>query len=189
MEGMRVLITGFEPFDGRTRNASADFADFARAEAASWRARGFLIQTALLPVSYARIEEALELAIGAGAWDALVCVGEAKTPWLRLETTARNEDNSQAVDNDGVCRSRTPIRAGAPAELPSGLDLDSMRWRLELAGLPVKTSDDAGGFLCNRVFYLAAVRAEARRAGFVHVPAGMEARWRAPLLDAILKSL
>ena len=64
------------------------------------------------------------------------------------------------------------IREGGPDELPTRLPVDRLLEALEAAGFEeVVTSEDAGGYLCNHVFYRLLDEVDASRvAGFVHVP-------------------
>lgn len=184
---MRVLLTGFEAFDGRSNNSSSEFIRFAQGQ---FEARGIkdpLLEFAILPVSYGDIEAQVAALLSRARWDAIVSFGEAKTPWVRLETLAHNRDDSETADNRGVVRRGEVIRAGDAVQRPTGLNLGSIMEALSLAQVPVKMSDDAGGFLCNHVFYL--MTSSHPRAGFVHVPVNMPSKWQAALLAAVVGSL
>lgn len=144
----RVLITGFEPFGVHTRNPSAELAGAA----AGWPG----VFSAVLPVSYARararIGDLLE-SEPPRAWIALgLC---AQAAGLRLERVARNCDDTSQPDNDGAVREGLWIVPEGKPTYPSTLPLDAMAKQLESAGIPIEWSDDAGGYLCNHVFYLA----------------------------------
>jgi pyroglutamyl-peptidase len=98
--------------------------------------------------------------------------GHAPIEGLRLERWARNRDNPAAVDNDGVAGS-SPIVVGAPRFLQARGRLRRLRRRLQEAGVPVEISRNAGGFVCNHVYYHAFERARraprSRVCLFVHV--------------------
>jgi len=180
----RVLFTGFEPFDGRIRNASGDFVEYVRQQVTSFVQHD--LQTRILPVSFGRIDQALT-DILAQTWDAVYCVGEAKTPWVRLERWAHNEDGAESADNDGVLRQGTQIIKGGDAHLPASLSLEPTLALLRAANIPTQLSDDAGRFLCNHVFYR--VLAHGVPAEFVHVPVDMPTVWHPVLLKALLAGI
>jgi pyroglutamyl-peptidase len=70
----------------------------------------------------------------------------------------------------GEVRQGRVVRAGGPATLPSRLPLDRLAAALAADGYEVLTSDDAGGYLCNHLFYELMTQRPEGVAGFVHVP-------------------
>lgn len=164
-----VLVTGFEPFGGHAANPSRELAE--RLGRAPGRA------AAVLPVAYARADALLPELVATHrprAWLVLGLCAEARG--LRLERTARNLDQSDQADNEGEVRCGRTIAEGGPASYASTLPLAEWAGRLDREGVPVEWSDDAGGYLCNHVFY-AARHALARSlpdavCGLVHVPPG-----------------
>jgi pyroglutamyl-peptidase len=162
-----LLLTGFGPFGGYETNPAWE----SIRELDGREIAGLRVRTARLDVTYGTAEAQLGEAIRATGADLVLCLGVAPDDALRLETTARNRDEANAADNAGVVHSGVAIRADGPATIPSRLPLETMRARLAAAGYEVRTSDDAGGYLCNHVFYrLMDGLAPAGAAGFVHVP-------------------
>jgi pyroglutamyl-peptidase len=162
-----VLLTGFGPFGTFQENPSWQ---------AVQRLDGAVIghttvHTAKLDVVYAKAADQLQQAVDAVRPDAVVLFGVARGDALRLETTARNLDTSAEPDVEGVVRQGEVIHAGHPATLPSRLPLEKMQQALDTAGLPVRWSHDAGGYLCNHVFYAGVDSLPPELpVGFVHVP-------------------
>ena len=186
-----VLVTGFEPFRGERVNPSEQV---VRALAG----RPELI-TAVLPVSYRRAAEQLSLLLEAHRPRALLLLGLAAGSAIRLERAARNCDASEGPDEDGEARAATPIAALGPADYASTLPLAAFAARLAGLALPVVWSDDAGGFLCNHVFYRARAWAAEQSGltipcGFVHLPPfealalEHQVEGVAACLDALLKT-
>src|SRR5205814_7677923 len=94
----RILISAFEAFDGRTRNASAE----AAKQLATQKDRlpaGLEIFTCLLPVETGRAAEMLNAEILRIQPDDVVSLGEAKRDAICLETTAHNERKFTIPDN------------------------------------------------------------------------------------------
>jgi pyroglutamyl-peptidase len=190
-----VLLTGFEPFGGETANPAAETANALHGRLLH---PGFLVQSAILPVTWDGAFKTLVRAAGAIAASrplgAVIMLGQAAGyPAIGLERVAVNTANGK--DSSGSERENTPIVAlpdGGPPAYFSTLPLDIIQRKIEAAGLPAFISDSAGTYLCNYVFYafmhyLATVWPEAgaaRRpspalvagkqppppAGFVHVP-------------------
>lgn len=178
-----LLITGFGPFLTVTDNPSARLA-----EALADPADG--VEAMVLPVSYSRAPNLLAEAIAdldPAGWIGLGVAGHADG--LRLETLARNRLSSEHADVDGAVGKGRDVDAGGPPALPTRLPLFDMRRRLRRGGHAHSVSDDAGGYVCNALFY-AGLRAlpVGRPGGFIHIPhvdrAGFNAL-RAAMADAI----
>jgi len=162
---MKVLVTGFEPFGGSTVNPSQQLVDALDGD----------IAKALLPVSYARAADALRAAIAEHAPDVVICFGQADgRTGISVERFAHNLDEATTTDNDEAPGSGKPIDPDGPAAYPSSLPVDDIVVALRAEGIPAAPSRDAGGFLCNHVFYVLMrtldQEAGAVRGGFVHIP-------------------
>jgi len=160
----RVLATGFEPFGGSPVNPSQQLVEALDGEVA----------TALLPVSYARTAEALRRAVGEAEPDVVICFGQADgRTGISIERFAHNLDEATTTDNDAAPGSGRQIDPGGPAAYPSTLPVDDLVAALRAEGIPASPSRDAGGFLCNHVFYVLMGLLRERPqviGGFVHVP-------------------
>jgi pyroglutamyl-peptidase len=162
---VKVLVTGFEPFGGSTVNPSQRLVDALDGEVA----------TAVLPVSYERAADALRGAIAGHQPDVVIAFGQADgRTGISVERFAHNLDEGTTTDNDEAPGSGLPIDPDGPAAYPSTLPVDDIVAALRVDGIPATPSRDAGGFLCNHVFYvlmglLERERPDAR-GGFVHVP-------------------
>jgi pyroglutamyl-peptidase len=161
----RVLVTGFEPFDGQTVNPSHQLVD----------ALGGDVAKALLPVSYARAADELRRAVRDAEPEVVICFGQAdRRTGISIERFAHNLDEATTTDNDAATGSGAPIDAAGPAAYPSTLPVDELVAVLRAEGVPAAASRDAGGFLCNHVFYvlMRVLEQECPQAigGFVHVP-------------------
>ena len=160
-----VLVTGFEPFATHAVNPSAVVAE------ALGRSPGF--EAHVLPVVYDGVMARLEPLLARGP-RAVVLLGVHNGPEVRLERVARNAITADTPDNHGVVPPKRSIVAGAPDRYASTLPLEAMCDALSRAGVGVTLSDDAGGYLCNYVFYAARhwfeSRGERTPCGFVHVP-------------------
>lgn len=160
----RVLVTGFEPFGGSTVNPSQQLVEALDGDLAK----------ALLPVSYARAADELRRTIAETEPDVVICFGQADgRSGISVERFAHNLDEATTTDNDAAAGSGAPIDAHGPAAYPSTLPVEEIVAALHARGIPASPSRDAGGFLCNHVFYVLMGELERRRGavgGFVHVP-------------------
>ena len=149
-----VLVTGFEPFGDNEVNPSQLLAEE--------------LGGVVLPVSYARAADALRAAIAERKPDLVVSFGlAAKRTEISVERFALNLDEAENVDNEGGS-SAADIVPGGPLAYRSRLPVDDVVAALRAADIPAAPSRDAGGFLCNHVFYV--LMHMGARGGFVHVP-------------------
>ncbi|MFH8405808.1 pyroglutamyl-peptidase I [Streptomyces sp. NPDC018019] len=167
----RVLLTGFEPFDGEPTNPSWE----AVRAAAAAPPDGLEFATAELPCVYGRSRTALREAVAAHDPDLVLCVGQAGgRPDLTVERIAVNLDDARIPDTSGAQPIDEAIVPGGPAAYFAALPVKACVAAVREAGLPASVSHTAGTFVCNHVFYdlmhLIATERPALRGGFVHVP-------------------
>ena len=163
----RALVTGFEPFGGADVNASQQLVEALAAEPPG----GLELVTAVLPVVWERAGEELLRLLESEQPELVVCFGQADgRAHLEIERFALNFD--EGIDETGEER-RTEIDPSAPVAHRSSLRVDAAVDAVRAEGIPAAASRDAGGFLCNHVFYVlmgALAERPGVRGGFVHVP-------------------
>jgi pyroglutamyl-peptidase len=133
----------------------------------------------VLPTEFAAAECRIGELLRSQSFDVYLALGVATSaPVVRLERTARNIDDARLADNAGEHRTGTPIVPDGPEILTSTLPLADMRAAVKESGVEAVLSDDAGGYVCNHVFYSARHvidrEALAMRCGFIHVPINAE---------------
>ena len=180
-----ILVTGFGQFLDVTENPSWE----AIRELDGARIGAARIAVVRLDVSYARAADQLQQALDRVRPDVVLSLGVAPDSALRLETTARNLDTADSPDATGEVRAGKTIRAGGPATLATRLPLEALRAALTADGFEVRSSDDAGGYLCNHLFYELLTRRPRGAAGFVHVPEMAPPRDLARLRRAVRRML
>lgn len=164
-----VLMTGFDVFYGTQSNPTQDLMlrlqDMKRPN----------LTTLVLPTAYRRgADELLRvLQLMQPRW--LVMTGlNASAAHLRYEQVALNFDHSSKPDNDGEVRQRRHIAEGGPVGFWNELPFDELSTAAAEAGEELELSRDAGGFVCNHVYFAAreflSQQAWSASAGFVHVP-------------------
>lgn len=178
-----ILLTAFGIFPGTPVNATAVLVprlarrlrrEFAAAAGDHTRLEPVAVHTMTLPTEWRRGPDRAEAAVRRLRPDLVVHFGVSqRATGFVLETCARSACHRLA-DACGAFPAEPLL--GRPATLKSSLPMSPLRARLAAAGLPVTTSDDAGGYLCNAVLYRTlglppGVRPTA--VGFVHIPASL----------------
>ena len=161
----KILITAFEPFGGKTANASS-----AVLEQLPEIIAGYAAEKMLLPVVFGK---AAEKALSVPA-DAVFLLGEAAgrnavTPEIR----GRNWREARIPDNAGFMPAGEKILPEGPAEVLCRFPVREIAERMQAEGYGIAVSEDAGSFVCNDTFYLAGVRSTVP-VSFIHVPAEPE---------------
>ncbi|MEO6027404.1 MAG: GNAT family N-acetyltransferase [Candidatus Binatia bacterium] len=175
---MTILLTGFNPFGGGSRNISEEL---VYATQASWRRPDVNLVVEVLPTEFERAGRLIVELIARHRPQMVVSCGLAgDEPCIRFELLARNLDACEAADNAAVCRTGSTIVADGPPEYNATLPYASLGSELSLRGIPYRYSDDAGGFVCNHVFYKAShhIKQEGLpiACGFIHWPSPLDSR-------------
>jgi pyroglutamyl-peptidase len=165
------VLSGFTPFGEFKANPSWEALKLAQA-------RHFLTECEVrlveVPTVFAGAFETLDEAVRSFAPSRIVCFGvhgSRQRDTFYLERIARNVDDSKAVDNAGEVRSGRIIVEGGPETLSSEYPVDDLREPLIGAGFSAEFSDNAGGFLCNHLYFRACHAYKGRiPCAFVHVP-------------------
>ena len=169
-----ILITGFGPFPGAPFNPTE-----ALARRLAARRRPALAEIArhahVFQTSYVAVDRELPALIRQHAPDVLLMFGlAARTPYLRIETQARNTVSMLVPDAGGRMLRARSIRAGEPAAAIGSAPFQRLVNAGRAARVPVRLSRNAGTYLCNYVYWSGI---EARRQNgkprvvvFVHVP-------------------
>ncbi|MEZ6186127.1 MAG: pyroglutamyl-peptidase I [Planctomycetota bacterium] len=171
-----ILLTGFGPFGEHSTNPSQDAVQALAGESYE----GFRIRSLVLPVQFERARAALEEALSAEPVAAVISCGiyAALQGPVRLELSARNRLDYTIPDVDGNLLQDRQIEPRGPALVYGTLPVAGIKQRLDRAGIACSLSEDAGGYLCNAVYYWLACRLGEERTpvGFLHLPYGAPAR-------------
>lgn len=166
----RVLLTGFEPFDGDSINPSAELA-----RALDGRSiQGHDVVGVVLPCVFDAALAALKKHVRRVRPDLVICLGQAggRTS-IALERVAINVEDARIADNAGRMPIDEAVVRGGPVGYWSTLPIKAITLALREAGIAAEVSQSAGTFVCNHVFYglmhLLAKKTRVR-GGFVHVP-------------------
>ena len=173
---MKILVTGFEPFNQSKVNPSMEILSRLKAPK-----RTTLIKE-VLPVEFKRSSERIRELLQIHRPEVVLSLGQAGgRAEISIERVAINIDNvrssngkSMLPDNAGEIRIDEPIEIdGAPAYF-STLPIWSLVNAINQKNIPAVVSNTAGTYVCNHVMYTvlyeAAKHYPEMRAGFIHVP-------------------
>ena len=164
----KILITGFDPFNGNTANPS-----WVAAQALPDRVGDYEVHRLQLPTVYG---QAAQMVIDFAQQlqpDVILCLGlaggrAAVTP----ERVGINIRSASIPDNAGQQFTDAPIIPGGPAAYFSTLPVTAMAAAIREAGVPGAVSNTAGTYVCNDVLYTLChhFAGTKTRVGFIHVP-------------------
>jgi pyroglutamyl-peptidase len=170
---LRILVTGFGPFPGAPYNPTMPLIE----RLMQLRRPAFddvELSSHIFHVTYATVDLELPKLLEKRRPHALLMFGLAqRTPYLRVETRARNAITTIWPDADG-----TRVRKGSIARVGDALMFGPHSAKLLRAalatGIDARASRDAGSYLCN---YLSWRAIEATQeddgphlASFIHIP-------------------
>jgi pyroglutamyl-peptidase len=170
---LRILITGFGPFPGAPYNPTQPLVNrllrLRRPALSDVEPTGHIF-----PVTYEAVDRELPELLRQHRPHALLMFGLAsRTPYVRIETRARNAVTTLWPDADHVQVRKGSIAPDAGAMMFGPHTAKLLRTALA-TGLDVRASRDAGSYLCN---YLSWRAVEATRnadgpvlTAFVHIP-------------------
>ena len=187
--GPHILVTGFGPFFQVEENPSRTVA-FALADAPP---DGVRVSAVELPVDVATAGEAIDRAVASvEPVDLLLALGVQRDAYFRVERRARFRLTSQKPDNSGVVTEGIELEPARDFE--TRFDVEACARVLRASGAAdVRTSDDAGGFVCERVYHhVLALGARRPLPGlFLHLPPhdALSAEEQLPHVRALLPEL
>lgn len=169
----RILLTGFDPFNGARINPSWQAVQALH----NRQIGGRRVVAAQLPTVFGDSLRVLDTLLDQLRPELVICVGQAGgRSALSLERVAINVDDAPIPDNAGRQPVDHPVAPGAPVAYFSSLPIKAALAALQREGLPAEVSQTAGTFVCNHVFYGLMHRLATHpglrhaRGGFLHVP-------------------
>jgi len=178
-----VLLTGFGPFPGVPVNASSELAR-ELASTAVGKLPGVEVVSASLPTEWELGPIELRRLIAEVRPDIALHFGVSeRARGFEIEARAKNRCGA-GVDAAGQLLEASALLDGAADTRPAGIDARQVVEELRRAALPAFLSRDAGGYLCNAIFFHSLGHATApvygHQAGFIHIPANLAGARRWP---------
>jgi pyroglutamyl-peptidase len=167
----KILLTGFQPYAGSHINPASEVVralDGAEIGGASVHGLYLpvMLDTALNLVEKAVADVQPDLVLSIGQWP-----GE---PVIRVERFAVNQISFEIPDERGERPSDQMVDDKGPVARAATIRVARVVDALLEKGIPARTSETAGTFLCNATLYRALGACEklgnGARCGFIHVP-------------------
>ncbi|CAI2547359.1 Pyrrolidone-carboxylate peptidase [Apilactobacillus kunkeei] len=180
---MKILITGFEPFNGSEKNSSMSVLD-----ALPNKLNDNIIIKKLLPTEFKKSAVVLNKTIEQFNPDVVICLGEAAgRKEITPETIAFNEDHTTVPDNSGYKPEHEFIHQQGEEYYYVNLQVTELVNALKEAGIPSHLSDNAGRYVCNHIMYecqyLIRNKYPNMKACFIHLPSNYAYKKEMPTLD------
>ena len=164
----KLLITGFDPFDGAAVNPSWEAVKRLPDQIGAYEIHKLQIPTVFGLAPKTVLEKAAEIQP-----DVIISVGQAGTrAAVTPERIGINIRDARIADNAGISPKDESIVPGGPDGYFSTLPIKTMVDAINSEGVPGAVSNTAGTFVCNDVLYslLHHYAGTHVRCGFIHVP-------------------
>lgn len=167
---MKVLITGFDPFDKEPINPALE-----AVKKLPDNIEGAEIIKLEIPTVFGKSLEKIEENIIAHQPDIVISVGQAGGRFgITPERVAINMDDARIPDNEGKQPIDVPVFEDGENAYFTTLPIKAMVEEMKKEGIPSAVSNTAGTFVCNHVMYgilyMAAKKYPNIKGGFIHVP-------------------
>ena len=167
---MKVLITGFDPFDKEKVNPS-----WEAVNSLPNNIEGNEIIKLQLPTVFKKSAEKLFENIKNLKPDVVICVGQAGGRYeISLERVAINIDDARIKDNEGNQPIDETIFSDGDSAYFSTLPIKAIRDEYKNIPIPAAVSNTAGTFVCNHIMYSLLYYINKNnlniKGGFIHVP-------------------
>ena len=167
---MKVLITGFDPFDDEAINPA-----WEAINALPDVIDGIEVIKVQIPTVFKKSAKKLFETIEAVKPDAVICVGQAGGRFdFNVERIAINVDDARIPDNEGKQPIDEKIFEDGENAYFATLPIKAMVEEARKAGVPASVSNSAGTFVCNHIMYSLLYYISKNnlniRGGFIHVP-------------------
>lgn len=167
---MKILVTGFDPFNGEKINPAIESVKLLPDTIAGAQIIKLEIPT-VCHLSLKVIEEAIEQHNP----DVILSIGQAGgKPDITVERIGINIDDCRIPDNAGQQIIDEPVFADGPAAYFVNLPIKAMVARIQEHQIPASVSNSAGTFVCNHVTYgvrhIIETKFPGKRSGFIHIP-------------------
>lgn len=167
---MKILVTGFDPFGGESRNPSAEVV-----EKLPDIIGGAELVKLIVPTVRFKAPDQAARTIREHRPDVVLSIGQAGgRAAVTVERVAVNLDDFRIPDNEGNQPVDEPVVPGGPDGYLTDLPIKAMVSAIRARGIPAEVSLSAGTFVCNHLLYSVRNLLEQEfpgvRCGFIHIP-------------------
>lgn len=173
---MKILVTGFEPFNGGMINPSEQIVHRLTAP------EGVTLFKKILPVEFKKTTNILQELLEDVKPDIVLSIGQAggraeisvERVAINLDSVKSSNGSKVLPDNAGDLPVDEAIRENGASAYFSSLPIWKLVEAVQEKGIPAAISNTAGTYVCNHVMYENLYQAEKNypqmKAGFIHVP-------------------
>ncbi len=166
----RLLVTGFEPFDGFSVNPSEEVAKTLDGR----QVGNYSIKGLVVPLDYTKAISVVEDEIKDSKPKVILCCGQANRAAISIERIAVNAISTKRSDNYENTPESDIIEFDGPVAYFANLDPLQLVQVLLDCGIPAHVSYHAGLYGCNWLLYKIMDKIESgsldARATFIHLP-------------------
>lgn len=167
---MKILLTGFDPFDGASINPSYEAVKKVKVKNPEIE-----LFTREIPTIFNESIEVLDTLIEEIQPDIVICTGQAGgRSGISIERVGINIIDARIADNAGNQFIDQEIEHSGENAYFSTLPIKAVVRDLKAQNIPAIVSNTAGTFVCNHILYgllyLAEIKYPGLKGGFIHVP-------------------
>ena len=167
---MKILLSGFEPFDGEDINPSLEAIRLVKE-----KIKDCEIVKLELPVVFNRAVDIVCNELSKNEYDAVLMIGQAGgRKFITPERVAININDARIKDNEGNKPTDEIMSKDSPAAYFSTLPIRMMLEYMKSKNIPCDISNSAGTFVCNNLMFGVLDYISKNNmntiAGFMHVP-------------------
>ena len=167
---MKILLSGFEPFDGEDINPSLEAIRLVKE-----KIKDCEIVKLELPVVFNRADDIVCNELSKNEYDAVLMIGQAGgRKFITPERVAININDARIKDNEGNKPTDEIMSKDSPAAYFSTLPIRKMLEYMKSKNIPCDISNSAGTFVCNNLMFGVLDYISKNNmntiAGFMHVP-------------------
>ncbi len=164
----KLLITGFEPFDGETVNPSWETVSLLPDTIGN-----YTLTKLRIPVVFGQAADMILAKAETLLPDVILCIGQAGgRAAITPEMVGINLRHAPIPDNTGSQPQDEPILVGGENALFATIPVRNIAKAIHATGIPSQVSYSAGAYVCNDVLYtlLHRFQGSETRVGFIHIP-------------------
>lgn len=166
---MKILVTGFDPFEGEPTNPSIE-----AVKRIDENIENAEVTKLEIPTVFHKSAHVLEEKIKNPKPDVVLSIGQAGgRSDVSIERVAINQDDARIADNEGNKPIDETIKEDGENAYFSTLPIKKIVEEIKKENIPASVSNTAGTFVCNHIMYQGLYLAEKYKnikAGFIHVP-------------------
>ncbi len=166
----KILISGFDAFDGDIMNPSTELIEWLRIRKIN---ADRVVKSVIFPVVFDDAFNSFKKIVDEFSPDIIILTGYAKNrKTLTVERIGINWVDARIPDNKGTIKKSQKIDEEGPDGLFTTIDILKLIELAKTAGVELKISTSAGEFVCNELLYRALCYTKDKKTEvtFIHIP-------------------